>query len=208
MSTRVNDRAVDQDAPSAQTVIKDVDPDGDDAPAAVDETPGTIKDRQSGSRVAKTMVFGILPAIALLLSLGAGSLKWWEGAHRAVDIASAEPVKAATDSTIAMLSYQPATVDTELISARDRLTGAFRDSYTSLINDVVIPGATQKRISAVATVPAAAAVSVTEDHAVVLVMVNQTTVIGTDAPTQTATSIEVTLDKVDGRWLISDFTPI
>ena len=48
---------------------------------------------------------------------------------------------------------------TELHAARDLLTGDFRDSYTSLTNDVVIPGAKQKQISAVATVPAAASVS-------------------------------------------------
>ncbi len=107
-----------------------------------------------------------------------------------------------------MLSYQPDTVDKQLVDARDRLTGAFRDSYSSLTNDVVIPGAKQKHISAVASVPAAAAISTNSSHAIVLVMVNQTTVIGADSPTQTATSVKVSLDKVHGRWLISDFTPI
>ena len=83
-------------------------------------------------------------------------------------------MQAAKDSTIALLSYKPDTVEQQLTAARDLLTGDFRDSYTSLTNDVVIPGAKQKQISAVATVPAMASVSANPRHAVVLVFVNQT----------------------------------
>src|ERR1700730_4942359 len=54
-----------------------------------------------------------------------------------------------------MLSYQPDTVEKDLAVARDQLTGAFRDSYTSLTRDVVVPGAKDKQVPAVATVPAA-----------------------------------------------------
>ena len=81
-------------------------------------------------------------------------------------------------------------------------------SYTSLINDVVIPGAKQQQISAVATVPKAGSVSADPSHAVVLVFVNQTVVVGRDAPSSTASSVRVTLDKVGDKWLISEFTPV
>ena len=73
---------------------------------------------------------------------------------------------------------------------------------------MVIPGAKEKQISAVATVPAAASVSADLNHAVVLVFVNQTVVVGTEAPTDTASSVRIGLDKVDGRWLISKFDPV
>ena len=59
-----------------------------------------------------------------------------------------------------------------------------------------------------AAVPAAASVSAKGDHAVALLFVNQTVVVGSDAPTNTASSVRVTLDKVGGRWLISGFDPI
>ncbi|MGH3641761.1 MAG: hypothetical protein ACRDUX_22345, partial [Mycobacterium sp.] len=88
------------------------------------------------------------------------------------------------------------------------LTGEFRDSYTSLIDGVVIPGAKQQQISAVATVPRAGSVSADPKHAVVLVFVNQTVVVGTGAPSSTASSVSVTLDKVGDKWLISEFTPV
>jgi Mce-associated membrane protein len=119
-----------------------------------------------------------------------------------------ETVKVATDATVAMLSYKPDTVEHDLRAARDRLTGKFKDAYTSLINDVVIPGSKQKNITAVAIVPTAAWASATENHAVVLVFVDQSITIGTDPPTTTASSVRVTLDKIGGQWLISGFDPV
>jgi Mce-associated membrane protein len=157
---------------------------------------------------ARVFAFGVLPAVALLLALGAGYLKWMDNSVRDNMVARDESIKAAKDSTIALLSYKPETVEQQLGAARDLLSGDFRDSYTSLTNDVVIPGAKQKQISAVATVPAAASVSANPRHAVVLVFVNQTVVVGQTAPTDTASSVRVTLDKVGDRWLISKFDPV
>jgi Mce-associated membrane protein len=135
-------------------------------------------------------------------------LKWQDGSAREAGVARTESVRAATDSTIALLSYKPDTVEKDLDAARSRLTGSFLNAYTSLTHDVVIPGAKQKQISAIATVPAAASASATENHAVVLLFVNQSVIIGQDAPTSTASSVRVTLDKVGGRWLISQFDPV
>ena len=73
---------------------------------------------------------------------------------------------------------------------------------------MIIPSAKEKRISAVATVPAAAVVKATGNHAVVLLAVDQTITVGNDTPSNTASSVRVTLDKVGGRWLISGFDPV
>jgi Mce-associated membrane protein len=154
------------------------------------------------------IVFGLLPAVALSIGLGAAYLKWRVASVRDADIARAESVQAARDSTIALLSYQPDKVDQQLEAARNLLTGQFRDSYSSLIHDVVIPGAKQQHISAAASVPVAASVSATPGHAVALVFVDQTVIVGSDAPTGTASTVRVTLDKVGGHWLISGFDPI
>ncbi|HWF68493.1 MAG TPA: hypothetical protein VG187_02790 [Mycobacterium sp.] len=156
----------------------------------------------------RMLAYGVLPGLALILALGVGYLKWQHTAARDARTAATQSVQTATDSTIAMLSYRPETVEKDLTGARDRLTGQFKDAYARLTHDVVIPGAKQKQISAVATVPAAASVSATEKHAVVLVFVNQTISIGNDPPTNTASTVRVTLDKVDGRWLTSQFDPV
>ena len=154
------------------------------------------------------LVVAALPILALILALGVGYLKWLDGAARESRAAAGQSVRAASDSTIAILSYKPETVDRDLKAAADRLAEPFRQQYTQLVNDVVAPGAKQQHITAVATVPAAASVSATGKHAVVLVFVDQTTTIGNDAPTQSTSSVRVSLEKVDGRWLISQFDPV
>ena len=149
-----------------------------------------------------------LPVLALILALGVGYLKWLDGTARESRAAAEASVRAASESTIAILSYKPESVDRDLKAAADRLSEPFRQQYTQLVNDVVAPGAKQQHITAVATVPAAASVLATGKHAVVLVFVDQTTTIGNDAPTQTTSSVRVSLEKVDGRWLISQFDPV
>jgi Mce-associated membrane protein len=160
------------------------------------------------ARRQSVLVYGVLPLLVMALAMGAGLLKYWDSSARASQIARVESVEAAKESVVAMLSYQPETVEAELAAAQSRLIGDFRDSYADLTRDVVIPGAKQKRISTIAHVPAAASVSATPGRAVVLVFVNQSAVVGSDAPTDTASTIRVTLEKVDGSWLISGFDPI
>ena len=182
-------------------------PPADGPPSGVDH-PADAGAGGRGRRWVPVVAYGLLPAVAFTLAGGAGYLKWQYDSARAAAAAQSQSVAAATESTIAVLSYQPDTVDKQLTAARDRLTGTFRDSYSALIHDVVIPGAQQKHISAVATVPAAASVSATANHAVVLVFVDQSLIVGADAPTSTASSVKVTLDKIGEQWLISDFTPV
>lgn len=156
----------------------------------------------------RVLAYGILPGLALVLALGAAFLKYQDNSVRDGDSAAAESVQVAKDSTIALLSYKPDTVEHQLSDARSLLTGDFQQAYTDLTTDVVIPGAKEKQISAVATVPAAASVEAEPNRAVVLVFVNQTVVVGADAPTDTASSVRVTLEKTGDRWLISGFDPV
>ncbi len=180
----------------------EVESDDADHPEAEPDAP------KRGIQWSRMVAFVLLPALALVLALGAGYLKWRDNSVRSADLAASTSVQAARDITIALLSYAPDTVEQQLGDARELLTGEFRDSYTALTNDVVIPGAQQRQISAVASVPAAASVSASPTEAVVLVFVNQTVSVGQDPPTDTASSVRVTLDKVDNRWLISQFDPV
>jgi Mce-associated membrane protein len=209
-----DDTTVPADADAEQAEAKADDTVEDDATDKSDEPTETADETSESAepeefkRRARVFAFGVLPAVALLLALGAGYLKWTDNSVRDSEIARDQSVQVAKDSTIALLSYKPDTVEQQLGAARDLLTGDFRDSYTSLTNDIVIPGAKQKQISAVATVPAMASVSADPRHAVVLVFVNQTVIVGQDAPTDTASSVRVTLDKIGDRWLISKFDPV
>jgi Mce-associated membrane protein len=156
----------------------------------------------------RIIAFGLIPTLALSLAVLAGYLKWVSASARSADTARIESVQTAKDSTIALLTYQPDTVEQQLGAARDLLTGEFQNSYTSLIHDVVIPGAKQQRISATANVPAASSVSADPNDAVVLLFVNQTAVSSDGVPTDTASTVRITMKKLDGRWLVSAFDPI
>lgn len=197
------EKVIDADLDEVPDVENRVADDTEGAAATARSRPWLLRFRWN-----RAIAYGLLPGLALLLTLGVGYLKWQGDSARQAKDAAAQSVQAATESTIAMLAYQPDTVDQQLTAATDRLTGSFRDDYTKLINDIVIPGSKAKRIGALATVPAAASVAATENHAVVLVFVNQTTTIGDGTPTSSLSSVRVTLDKVGNRWLVSQFEPV
>ncbi|WP_232232036.1 hypothetical protein [Mycobacterium triplex] len=169
--------------------------------------PGSVRSgRDHPDRRVLAVGVGTFVLVAVLSGVAAYA-KYLDARAAAASRAAVESVQAAKDSTVAMLSYTPDSVEQKLTAASDRLTGTFHDSYASLIHDVVIPGAREKKISAAATAAAAASESASTNHAVVVLFVNQAIVIGTDAPTQTASVVEVTLDKLGNRWLVAGFEP-
>lgn len=155
----------------------------------------------------RTAVAAAALITALVATLAAAYLKYQAAMHMDAEQARSESVEAAKTGTVALLSYTPQDAEKTLTAAADLLTGTFRDSYTSLVRDVVIPGAQQKQISAAASVAGAASVSATPDRATVVVFVDQSVVMADDAPTQTASVVEVSLTKEADRWLISGFDP-
>lgn len=193
------------DGEATETRIETEPPDADDhtKPAGADDVT-----RRSGVGWRRVVAYGVLPGLALLITGLGGYLKWLSSSFDDAQFARTESVHAATNNTIAMLSYRPGSVERDLNAARNGLGGTLKDSYNSLIHDVVIPGSKQRQVSATATVPSAASVSASANHAVVLIFVNQTVIIGADRPTNTASSVRVTLDKVDNRWLTTAFDPI
>lgn len=212
-----DDDAVSDDAADDDAVDDAVDDDAvnDAADDAVNDAADDAVDddgRPVDGRL-RIVAFGVLPAVVVALGAGAGVLGWQESSQREVQAARVESVAIARDSTVAMLSYRAETVEQDLRSARDRLTGTFLNSFTDLIDTVVIPGAKEKQISSTARVSAVASVSATAKRAVALVFVDQIVTIGANAPdsgnpTGTASSVRVTLDKVGDRWLVSGFDPV
>ncbi|MGO9380656.1 MAG: hypothetical protein ACLP4W_00825 [Mycobacterium sp.] len=213
-----DEEIVNADAEVSEAMSEDIGPAAEDATtqeeSAADEVdpgsddePDTTRERRriNWSRV---LAYGALPALALLLALASGYFKWVVGSADDLALARTESVRVAGEDAVALLSYKPDSVDKDLGAARERLTGDFKDAYTTLTREVVIPGAKEKHISAVAKVNAAAPVSVSANHAVVLLFVNQTVTIGDGAPTDTQPVIRVALDKVNGRWLVSRFDPV
>jgi Mce-associated membrane protein len=185
--------------------------DADDTTAddtTADETAAPTPPTRRPVPWARVFAYGVVPALALILAVAGGYLFWRNSTTDRADQAREDSVAAARSIAISMLTYEPQTAEQQLGAAKEKLTGSFRDTYGSLIDSVVVPGAKEQQIAAVTEVPAAASVSAQPDHAVVLLFVNQTVTVGTQAPSNTASSVRVTLDKVGDQWLVSDFQPI
>jgi Mce-associated membrane protein len=174
------------------------------------ETPAeeTTTSETPGRSRGRVLVHLVAPLLVLAMAVGVGLLKWQVDSVAMSQGAAAQAVVAATEGASAMLSYRADHAREDLTAASERMTGDFRNEYAALINDLVIPGAEQKRISAVASVPAAALISADAERAQVLVYINQTTSVGADAPTDTKSSARVDVEKVGDRWLISGFEPV
>jgi Mce-associated membrane protein len=129
---------------------------------------------------------------------------------RDTDAAAAKSaLTAASEGTVAILSYSPETLDRDFSSAKSRLTGDFLSYYSKFTEQIVAPAAKQKSVKTNAVVVRAAVSELHPDSAVVLVFVNQSTVSkDRPEPSLTSSSVLVTLTKADGKWLISSFNPV
>ena len=159
-----------------------------------------------------------LIAVLVVGVLGAGGFGAWQvvrHAAKAVQVAPADSAQArrvvldaAKTDAVKILSYTPDTVEANLTDAAKLTTGDFHDTFTKLVDETVIPGAKSKSITSVATVPAAAVESLEAESATLIVFVNQTTTVPPADPNNTASTVRMKLQKVNGDWLIAAFDPI
>lgn len=123
--------------------------------------------------------------------------------------AAGSAVKAASDGTVALLSYSPEKLEDDFTNARSHLTGDFLDYYNQFTDQIVRPAAEKNAVQTSASVVNAAVAELHPDRAVVLVFLNQTTV-STENPDGafSTSSVKVGLSKVDGAWRIAAFDPV
>lgn len=157
-------------------------------------------------------VVGALLALLVVASaVLAGCLLYFQyRPDRATDTAAANAaIAAASEGTVAILSYSPDTLDRDFSSAKSHLTGDFLSYYTKFTQEIVAPAARQKSVKTNAVVVRAAVSQLHPGSAIVLVFVNQSTLSADrPEPTLTSSSVLVSLTKAGGRWLISSFNPV
>jgi Mce-associated membrane protein len=153
----------------------------------------------------------LLIAITLAaVGLAAGMFFFQYRPDRQIDDAAADQaVRAASDGAAALLSYSSDTLDRDIAHAKTHLTGGFLAYYTKFTESVVAPAVRDKRLVQQAVVLRAAATQIHPRSAVVLVFVNES-VTSADKPDPliTPTAVRITLEKVDGTWLISKLDPV
>lgn len=127
---------------------------------------------------------------------------------RVSDAAARQAIAVASDGAVALLSYSYDTLDRDFANARPRLTGNFL-AYYSKFSEQIAAGALQGQLISSAKVIRAAISALHPDSAAVLVFVNQTTRSKLKPePIEAHSGIMVTLTKVDGSWLITNFDPV
>ncbi|HET9874322.1 MAG TPA: hypothetical protein VFQ37_00950 [Mycobacterium sp.] len=172
----------------------------------------TIDDKRGSRR--RLLAVKPVPALLVLLMLASAALtawlylSWYRPGAQTGSGAAAAAVDAAREGTVAMLSYKPETIDDDLATAKSHLTGDFLSYYDDFARQVVAPASKQKGLKTTAEVVGVAVAELHPDSAVVLVFVNQTTTSKEQPdPSMAARSVQVSLSKIDGSWLIAKFDP-
>ncbi|MGD1169980.1 hypothetical protein [Mycobacterium seoulense] len=124
------------------------------------------------------------------------------------DAAAHRAIQAASEGSVAVLSYAPDNLNRDFAKAKSYLTGNFLAYYTKF-SEQIAALAQQKHVTQAAKVVRAAVSELHQNSAVVLVFLNQTaTSKDKPEPQSTANSARVTLTKVKGAWLISELDPL
>ncbi|MBY6414681.1 h domain protein [Rhodococcus sp. BP-252] len=147
--------------------------------------------------------------VVLGLAAGVGVLFYHYRQNERTEQARTDAVTAASAQAVAMLAYDFGGVDQQLASAADGLTGDFKDEYSALVTSVIAPGAKEKSLTVQVTVQGASVVDAAPDTATVLLFLNQITT-SSDAPdaASSGSRVRMSMENVDGRWLVSGLEPI
>jgi len=188
--------------------------DADAADTAVDDSPKrTVRERRGLPWVLRKVK--VVPAILVLLLLISGGAAAWMYFNRFQPNQHTDPsvaravVNAASDGTIAMLSYSPESLDKDFATAKSHLSGDFLLYYTQFTDQIVAPAAREKSLKTTAHVMGAGLSELHPDSAVVLVYVDQTTTSkDMPDPSMSASTVLVSMARVNARWLITKFDPI
>ncbi|OBF04050.1 hypothetical protein A5730_19675 [Mycobacterium sp. ACS4054] len=157
----------------------------------------------------------VVPAVLILLLLISGGAATWlyfnqYRPDKQTDAGVANAViGAASDGTVALLSYSPDTLDKDFAAAKSHLSGDFLSYYNQFTDQIVAPAAKQKSLKTSARVIGAAVSELRPDSAVVLVLVDQSTTSKDNPdPAMASSSVLVSLARVNGQWLITKFDPV
>jgi Mce-associated membrane protein len=184
----------------------------DGADADADEDDETTPDEPPRPQLLRRLLVPLVLAALLLSSVGLASwayLTQFRPDQQTDAAVAANTIKAASDGTVALLSYSPESLDKDFAAAKTHLTGDFLTYYNQFTQDIVTPAAKQKSVKTSATVVRAAVAELKPESASVLLFLNQTTTSKENVDGSfTASSVKVGLTKLNGAWLISSFDPV
>lgn len=179
-------------------VEPDLDQAGNDAAAAIADS----EVRKSARGLIVTTAAVVLVAVAALV---VGGISWTNlRAEQTAQSRDQQVLETARQVVVNLVTLRHQSVDEDIQRVADGTTGPFRDQFTSAsgsFGDVLNQG----QVESTGEVKEAGLVKADDDHAVVLAAVTST-VKNTEAPDGEIRvyRMKVSLDSVDGRWLVSD----
>jgi Mce-associated membrane protein len=177
--------------PDGETVVV-----GDDPDAA----------EESGAGRGRAVVLAALGVLAVALTAIIVHLGMDYQRTRARAAAEAEVLAPAKAAASRILSYDYRHIEQDATAGAGVLTGAFRGQYETVMRQQVVPQAPTQRAVVAAEVLAAGVSGVSPDgkQAFVVVFANQTVSnTATPQPRVDQVRVRLTLDLVDGQWLVS-----
>ena len=179
-----------------------------------DDSATPSKPGASGEPRARHKVKVVPVVLILLLLISGGAATWLYFKQYRPDkqtdagVASAV-INSASEGTVALLSYSPESLDKDFAAAKSHLSGDFLSYYNQFTEQIVAPAAKQKSLKTNARVLGAAVQELRPDSAVVLVLVDQSTTSKDNPdPSMAASSVLVSMTRVNGTWLITKFDPV
>jgi Mce-associated membrane protein len=171
-------------------------------PAPTHDDPTTAT--RPGTAVG-TWTFSVLAVLATAALIVCGVLAYRAHAASQVDAARTQGLAAARSAAGVVLAYDHRHLDRDFARASGLLTGEFAEEYAMTTKDSVRSLATKTRAVVRADVRSASVVSASPERVVVLLFVNQTTTSSrTSEPRTDLNRVRMTLERVGGRWLVSD----
>jgi Mce-associated membrane protein len=194
-----------------------------EAVQAVEDDPAVTEKQESVARtktprrdrlrmLRNVKLVPVILIVLLLISGGAAAsmyFKQYKPEQQVSPAVARAVVSAASDGTVALLSYSPESLDKDFAAAKSHLTGDFLSYYNQFTSEIVAPAAKQKSLKTTARVMGAAVKELHPNSAVVLVFIDQSTTSKDNPdPAMEASSVLVSLSRVNSSWLITKFDPI
>ena len=156
---------------------------------------------------ARRSPYQILIVLALLVAVVAAGVVILirENQHlQAMEDARGPALNAARSHAEDLLSYDYRTIQDDVDRAADGATGSFRAEYVKTFKTVLFEQAKAQQTVVKAQVRSASVVDAQPDRVVVLLFVNQATTKKDAKDTKIdQPRVQMTLNKVDGKWLVS-----
>lgn len=195
---------------SNDVIVADEDAQPQARPEGAGETSGAtleeslVRRRRRGplAVLANPRLAWAVAVLALVLA-GVAATAWAD--LYAADQARGEVRSAATDLVLRLTTFEGAEIEEWLEGAKERATGAYAEQLTALFNQELRDALREREVVSRGDVEQLFIQDIQGDQASVFALVRQTIAnSSTPDPVEDELRMDITMQRVDGRWLASD----